>query len=53
MVKDLNKKTFNIIDLLKYNPIKINQELKRTNYTYDVGGFLNDINKLNNEKKGD
>jgi recombination protein U len=40
MIGDLNKKSFNIIDLLKYNPIKIEQTKKKVNYTYNVAKFL-------------
>ena len=42
MVKELNKKSFNELDLIKYNPIKINQTLKKVNYKYDVSQFLRD-----------
>ena len=46
MIDKLNKKSFNETDLLKYNPILINQHKKRTRYTYDIDKFLNDT-KLN------
>lgn len=42
MVKKLGKKSFNEKDLLKYNPIKIEQKKKRVNYTYNVEKFLED-----------
>ena len=42
MIKNTNKKSFNIIDLLKYNPIKIEQTKKKINYTYNVKKFLED-----------
>lgn len=40
MVKNINKYSFNILDLLQYNPIKIDSEKKRVNYRYDVGKLL-------------
>lgn len=40
MVKNINKHSFNIIDLLKYNPIKIDSEKMRVNYKYDIYKFL-------------
>lgn len=43
MINDLTKKSFSILDLLKYNPIKIDSIKKRVNYSYDVKKFLNDI----------
>ena len=43
MTSELKKKSFNAIDLLKYNPIKINQEKKKVNYKYDIAKFLNDV----------
>ncbi len=42
MIENLNKKSFNIIDLLKYDPIKIEQTKKKVNYTYNVEKFLKD-----------
>ena len=42
MIGDLTKKSFNIIDLLKYNPVRIEQTKKKVNYTYNVAKFLED-----------
>jgi penicillin-binding protein-related factor A (putative recombinase) len=42
MINELNKKSFNAIDLLKYNPIKIEQTKKKVNYTYNVKKLLED-----------
>jgi hypothetical protein len=42
MINKLGKKSFNEKDLLKYNPIKIEQEKKRVNYRYNVEKFLED-----------
>lgn len=42
MIGDISKKSFNIIDLLKYNPVKIEQTKKKVNYTYNVEKFLED-----------
>lgn len=40
MVNELDKKSFNESDLLKYNPILIEQTLKKVNYKYNVAKFL-------------
>lgn len=40
MISELDKKSFNESDLLKYNPILIEQTLKKVNYKYNVGKFL-------------
>lgn len=42
MIKNIDKKSFNIIDLLKFNPIKIEQTKKKVNYTYNIEKFLED-----------
>jgi recombination protein U len=42
MIDSITKKSFNLIDLLKYNPIKIEQTKKKVNYTYNVEKFLED-----------
>jgi recombination protein U len=42
MINNITKKSFNLIDLLKYNPIKIEQTKKKVNYTYNVEKFLED-----------
>lgn len=42
MIENVNKKSFNIIDLLKYNPIRIEQTKKKVNYTYNISKFLED-----------
>lgn len=47
MIEGLNKKSFNIMDLLKYNPIKIDSTIKRTNFTYDIKKFIDDIKSKN------
>ena len=39
----LNKKSLSIDDVLKMNPVKIKNELLRTNYKYDIDTFLEDI----------
>lgn len=44
--KNLNKKSINISDVKKMNPIIINSNKKRTNYSYDIGEFI-DITKIN------
>lgn len=40
---ELNKKSINIEDVMKMNPIEINAELKRVNYRYDIDNFLKTI----------
>lgn len=44
MVRQINKKSFNELDLLaKGNPIKVSGEKKRVNYIWDIDGLLNEI----------
>ena len=43
MINGLNKKSFTMLDLLKYSPIKIESTKKRTNFKYGVSSFLNEI----------
>ena len=45
MMGEINKKSFTILDLLKYSPIKIESTKKRTNFKYDIGSFLIELNK--------
>ena len=40
MVKENNKKSFNISDLKKYNVIQINSTKKITRYKYDIDEFI-------------
>ena len=44
MMTELNKKSFNLLDLVRYNPMKIESIKKRTRFNYDVGSFLVEIN---------
>lgn len=39
----LNKKSINIEDVIKMNPIEIQSELLRTNYHYNIDEFLEKI----------
>ena len=49
MISNLNKKSFNIADLVKYHPIKIDQKKKKVNYTYNIEKFIEDTSlTLNN-----
>lgn len=41
MVNDINKKSFNIKDLLANNAIEIYSSKKRTRYTYDIQEMIN------------
>lgn len=43
MASEINKKSFNKNDLLKYNPIEITGTKKRVNYKWDIDGFLKNI----------
>lgn len=40
MISVINKHSFNVIDLLKFNPVKIESEKKRINYNYDIDKFI-------------
>lgn len=40
MISEINKKSFNEKDLLKYNPIEITGKKKRVNYVWDIDKFL-------------
>lgn len=42
MINEIDKKSFNEKDLLKYNPTIIDQHKKRTRYSYDIEKFLRD-----------
>lgn len=43
MINELNKNSFKVVDLLKYNPIKISSEKIRVNYRYDIEDLLGKI----------
>lgn len=45
MVNDINKKSFNIKDLLANNAIEIYSSKKRTRYTYDIQEMINKMKK--------
>lgn len=49
MKKEINKTSFNELDLILYNAIKINGEKKRVHYKWDIDEFLKNINKNVNE----
>lgn len=40
MIKETQKKSFNVKDLEQYNAIYINSKLKKVNYGYDVQDFV-------------
>ena len=42
MTSEINKKSFNILDVEKYGAIKIDNEKKRTRYKYDIDSFVNE-----------
>lgn len=46
----LLKKSINIDDVLKMNPINIENKLLRTNYRYNIDGFLEKVNHKKTEK---
>lgn len=43
MVKSIDKKSFNEIDLLKYNAVKIQGTKKRVRYIWNINGFLEEL----------
>jgi len=43
MIKTLNKKSFNLDDILQVKHHLIEQELKRTKYKYDINKFIKDV----------
>nr|DAG57836.1 MAG TPA: penicillin-binding protein-related factor A [Caudoviricetes sp.] len=42
MMENIDKKSFNINDLLNNNAIRIDSKKKRTRYTYDIQKFVNE-----------
>lgn len=42
MISEIDKKSFNIKDLKKYNAIPINSECKKVNYKYNIKKFVNE-----------
>ena len=40
MIRDINKKSFNIKDLISYNALRIQSTKKRTRYTYNIYKML-------------
>ena len=49
MMKKLNKKSFNIIDLINNGAIKIESTKKRTLFYYDVNGFIEGLVGVDND----
>lgn len=45
MMKEVNKKSFNEIDLLVYGAINVTGQKKITHYTWNVNELLDEINK--------
>lgn len=43
MMNALNKKSFTLMDLVRFSPIMIKSERKRTNFKYDIGSFFNEV----------
>lgn len=43
MVNVIDKKSFNEMDLLKFNPVLMKGDKKRVNYTWDIDGFLKEV----------
>lgn len=43
MVKDIDKKSFNEIDLLRHNAIKVQGIKKRVRYIWDIDGLLEEL----------
>ncbi len=42
MISEINKKSFNIKDLQKYNAIYVESECKKVNHKYDVKKFISE-----------
>ena len=40
MIKEIQKKSFNVKDLEEHNAIYIESKLKKINYSYDVQNFV-------------
>ena len=52
MIKNLNKKSFNIKDLIEYDALKIHSTKKRTRYTYDINKMISELRiEVNNGNK--
>lgn len=47
MTKTINKKSFDAINLLQFNAVKINGAKKRVHYTWDLDSFLKSNSKEN------
>lgn len=45
MTKEINKQSFNEMDLILYKSIKVNGVKKRVHYSWNVEEFLNNMNK--------
>ena len=45
MIKEINKVSFNEMDLIIYNAIKIDGEKKRVHYRWNIDEFLKNMNK--------
>lgn len=43
MTESLNKKSFNIKDLMEHNALRIQNTKKRTRYTYDIKKMIHDL----------
>lgn len=43
MTESLNKKSFNIKDLMAHNALRIQSTKKRTRYTYDIQKMIQDL----------
>lgn len=52
MVNDINKKSFNIKDLLANNAIEIYSSKKRTRYTYDIQEMINKMKEETGIRNG-
>lgn len=51
MIKNLNKKSFNVVDMIKFGAIKVDSEKLRVNYKYDIKKLLEDLIGLQGENK--
>ena len=49
MMKKIDKKSFNIIDLVQNGAVRVDGKLKRTHYAWDIESFLNNMNEKYNK----
>lgn len=53
MVNDIGKKSFNLVDMLKYNAVLLESTILKINYKYNIKKLLNDLIDKDNKEKTD